>query len=73
MPHLTLQTGTSNEEKDCPGLRCMIDTGASLSTANFHYMEVVVRQYPQILKSTCVVSGSKSGTVLCTFGYIYKG
>jgi hypothetical protein len=51
MPHLTLQTGASNEEKDCPGLRCMIDTGASLSTANFHYMEAVVRQYPQILKA----------------------
>ncbi len=35
MPHLTLQTGTRNEEQDCPGLRCMLDTGASLSTANF--------------------------------------
>ncbi len=51
MPHLTLQTGTRNEEQDCPGLRCMLDTGASLSTANFHYMEAVVRQYPQILKA----------------------
>ena len=51
MPHLILQTGTSKEEKDCPGLRCMLDTGASLSTANFHYMEAVVRQYPQILKA----------------------
>ncbi len=51
MPHLTLQTGTSKEEKDCPALRCMLDTGASLSTANFHYMEAVVRQYPQILKA----------------------
>jgi hypothetical protein len=51
MPHLTLQTGTSTEEKECLGLRCMINTGASLSTANFHYMEAVVRQYPQILKA----------------------
>jgi hypothetical protein len=51
MPHLIMQTGTSKEEKDCPGLRCMLDTGASLSTANFHYMEAVVRQYPQILKA----------------------
>ncbi len=51
MPHLTLQTGTSTEEKDCPALRCMLNTGTSLSTANFHYMEVVVRQYPQILKA----------------------
>jgi hypothetical protein len=51
MPHLSLQTGTSKEEKDCPALRCMLDTGASLSTANFHYMEAVVRQYPHILKA----------------------
>jgi hypothetical protein len=28
----------------------MLDTGASLSTANFHYMDAVVRQYPHILK-----------------------
>jgi hypothetical protein len=46
MPHLSLQTGTSKEEKDCPALRCMFDTGASLNTANFHYMEAVVWQYP---------------------------
>jgi hypothetical protein len=51
MPHLSLQTGTSKEEKDCPALRWMFDTGASLSTANFHYMEAVVRQYPHILKA----------------------
>jgi hypothetical protein len=51
MPHLIMQTGTSKEEKDYPGLRCMLDTGASLSTANFHYKEAVVRQYPQILKA----------------------
>jgi hypothetical protein len=51
MPHLSLQTGTSKEEKDCPALRCMFDTGTSLNTANFHYMEAVVRQYPHILKA----------------------
>ncbi len=51
MPHLTLQTGCSKEEKDCPALRCMFDSGASLSSANFHYMEAVVRQYPYILKA----------------------
>ena len=50
MAHITLQTGTSNEEKDCPNLHCVFDTGASLSTANFHFMEAVVCQYPHILK-----------------------
>ena len=29
----------------------MLDSGASLSTANFYYMEAVVRQYPLILKA----------------------
>jgi hypothetical protein len=51
MPHLSLQTGTAKEERDCPALRCMLDTGASLSTANFHYMDAVVRRYPHILKA----------------------
>ena len=50
MAHISLQTGTSVEEKDCPNLRCVVDTGAALSTANFHYMEAVIRQYPHILK-----------------------
>jgi hypothetical protein len=51
MPHLSLQTGTSKEEKDCLALRCMFDTSASLNTTNFHYMEAVVWQYPHILKA----------------------
>ena len=50
MAHISLQTGNSVEEKDCPNLRCVVDTGAALSTANFHYMEAVIRQYPHILK-----------------------
>ena len=50
MAHITLETGTANEEKDCPNLRCVFDTGAALSTANFHFMEAIVRQFPHILK-----------------------
>ena len=50
MAHISLQTGTSVKEKDCPNLLCVVDTGAALSTANFHYMEAVIRQYPHILK-----------------------
>ena len=29
----------------------MFDTGASLNTANFHYMQAMVWQYPHILKA----------------------
>ena len=50
MAHITLATGMANKEKDCPNLRCVFDTGAALSTANFHFMEAVVRQFPHILK-----------------------
>ena len=50
MAHVTLQTGLFDEEKDCPGLRCVLDTGAALNTANYHFMEAVVRQFPHIVK-----------------------
>jgi hypothetical protein len=45
MARITLETGTANEEKDCPNLRCVFDTGAALSTANFHFMEAIVCQF----------------------------
>jgi hypothetical protein len=50
MAHLTLQTGTSTEDRDCPGLKCVFDLGAALSTTNFHFMEAVIRQFSHILK-----------------------
>ncbi len=50
MAHITLWMVTLNEEKDCPNLRCVFNTGAALSTANFHFMEAVVPQYLHILK-----------------------
>jgi hypothetical protein len=50
MAHLTLQRGTSTEDRDCPGLKCVFDLGAALNTANFHFMEAVILQFPQILK-----------------------
>ena len=50
MAHITLQTGTAHDEKDCPNLQCVFDTGVALSMANFHFMEAVVCQFPHILK-----------------------
>ena len=50
MAHLTIRTGVPDEEKDCPNLKCVFDSGAALSTANFHFMEAVIRQFPHILK-----------------------
>jgi hypothetical protein len=50
MAHVTLQMGLSNKERDCPALKCVFDSGAALNTANFHFMEAVIHQYPHILK-----------------------
>ena len=50
MPHITLQTGMAHKEKDCPNLQCVFNTGTAQSTANFHFMEAVVCQFPHILK-----------------------
>ena len=50
MAHLTLLTGCVNQERDCPNLRCVLDSGAALSTTNFHFMEAVIGQFPHILK-----------------------
>ncbi len=50
MVHVMLQTGLSSKEKGCPALKCVSDSGAALSTANFHFMETVICQFPHILK-----------------------
>jgi hypothetical protein len=44
-----LQTGCSHKEKDCRALKCVFDSRAALITANFYFMEAVIRQYPHIL------------------------
>jgi hypothetical protein len=48
--HVTLQTGCCDETRDCPGLCCVFNSGAVLNTANYHFMEAVIRQYPHIVK-----------------------
>jgi hypothetical protein len=50
MAHIMLHGGLPSKEKDCPALKCVVDLGATLSTANFHFMEAVICQFPHILK-----------------------
>ena len=50
MAHIMLHTGLPSKEKDCLALKCVFDSGAALSTTNFHFMEAVISQFPQILK-----------------------
>ncbi len=47
-----LHTGLPGKEKDCLALKCIFNSGAALSTANFHFMETVIRQFSHIPKKT---------------------
>jgi hypothetical protein len=48
--HVTIQTSCCDKTKDCPGLHCIFNSGAALSTANYHFMEAVIRQYLHIVR-----------------------
>jgi hypothetical protein len=50
LAHVTLQTGSSDKAKDCLGIQCVFDSDDALNTANYHFMEAVICQYPQIVK-----------------------
>jgi hypothetical protein len=50
MAHVTLQSGLCDETKDRPGIWCVLDSSAALNTANYHFMEAMICQYPHIIK-----------------------
>jgi hypothetical protein len=48
-PHIHLQLGTELGCSNCPIIRCVVDTAAALSTANFHFVTAVATQYPNCI------------------------
>ena len=50
-PHITLQFGTALGCKNCPAVRCVIDTAAALSTGNLHFFAAIAKQYPHTVAS----------------------
>ena len=48
-PHIQIQTGTKIGCPNCPVLRVVIDTAASLNTGNFHYYAKIAKAFPHIV------------------------
>ncbi len=46
LPHILLKFGTSLNNPDCPSVRCLVDTGAALTTGNFHYVAAIAKRFP---------------------------
>jgi hypothetical protein len=46
LPHILLNFGTSLDDPDCPSVRCLVDTGAALTTGNFHYVATIAKRFP---------------------------
>jgi hypothetical protein len=45
-PHILLKFGTLLNDPDCPSVRCLVDTGAALTTGNFHYVAAIAKCFP---------------------------
>jgi hypothetical protein len=46
LPHILLKFGTLLDNPDCPSVRCLVDTGAALTTGNFHYVAAIAKRFP---------------------------
>jgi hypothetical protein len=46
LPHILLMFGTSLDNPNCPSVRCLVDTGAALTTGNFHYLAAIAKRFP---------------------------
>jgi hypothetical protein len=49
LPHILLKFGTSLDDPDCPSVRCLVDTGAALTTGNFHYVAIIAKHFPHCI------------------------
>jgi hypothetical protein len=45
-PHIHLQLGTELDCPKCPVLCCVVDTVATLTMGNFHFIAAVAKRYP---------------------------
>jgi hypothetical protein len=49
LPHIVMQFGLDPECPDCPLIRCAADLCAALTTGNFHFFALLVKQFPHIV------------------------
>jgi hypothetical protein len=81
-PHIHLQLGMELDYPKCPVLRCVVDTMATLTTGDFHFVVAVAKRYPHcvakifvpeddnpILLSGIVQCGGESVTTKLTVGF----
>jgi hypothetical protein len=81
-PHIHLQLGTELDCPKCPVLRCVVDTAATLTMGNFHFVVAVAKRYPHcvakifapedynpIVLSGIVQRGGKSVTTELMVGF----
>jgi hypothetical protein len=70
LPHILLQFGTSLDAPDCPSVRCLVDTGAALTTGNFHYVAAIAKRFPHCVAK---VYGPKDYNAIVLSGIIQRG
>ena len=68
-PHIRLQLGSTIDCADCPVVRCVVDTAATLTTGNFHFVAALVPDDNPIVLSGIVQRGGESVTTELTVGF----
>ncbi len=46
-PHITLVLGQDVNSRNCPAIRCVINTAAALFTGNLHFFAAIAKAYPK--------------------------
>jgi hypothetical protein len=46
LPHITIQFGANLDCPNCPSICCAIDSCATLTTGNFHFVAAVAKRFP---------------------------
>jgi hypothetical protein len=70
LPHILLKFGTSLDDPDCPSVRCLVDTGATLTTGNFHYVAAIAKRLPHCVAK---VYGPEDYNAIVLSGIIQRG
>jgi hypothetical protein len=70
LPHILLQFGTSLGTPDCPSVRCLVDTGAALTTGNFHYVAAIAKHFPHCVAK---IYGPEDYNAIVLSGIIQRG
>ncbi len=81
-PHICLQLGSTIDCADCPVVHCVVDTAATLTTGNFHFVAALAKKHPHcvtkiyvpdnyipIVLSGIIQHGGESVTTELTVGF----